>query len=178
MRDEPRGPRDCLPPGSAIHVHKLRADGSEVFAWEGVVLQCDHAGIVLRATFNIPQTDLGFATLRKGDIFVEFYYWDRWYNVFEIRDAEGRFKGWYANVGAPAQLEAARGRLSYVDLALDLWCDPTGAIQLLDEEEFAEETAKGTFGADLVAGAERGWRELVELAQAGALPQWNAQRAA
>jgi len=70
-----------------------------------VVLQCDAAGIVLRAHFNVDLVDLGFTTFRRGDEFVEFYYWDRPYNVFQVSEPDGTLKGWYANVGLPAELE-------------------------------------------------------------------------
>ena len=92
-----------LAAGSPIHVRKLRPDGSQAFAWDGVVLRCDDAGIVLRAQFNVDLVDLGFTTFRRGDEFVEFYCWDRCYNVFQISAPDGTLKGWYANVGLPAR---------------------------------------------------------------------------
>ena len=74
--------------------------------------------------------------LRQGDRFVETFYTDRWYNIFEIHDLEDdRIKGWYCNVGCPAVREAD-DRLSYVDLALDLWVAPDGLQTVLDEAEF------------------------------------------
>ena len=102
--------------GSAIRVRKLRPDGSEVFAWDGAVLRCDAEGIVLRAEFNVERVELGFTTFRRGDVFVEFYYWHRAYNVFQINSPNGELKGWYANLGLPAELDARRGRLQYADV--------------------------------------------------------------
>ncbi len=166
---------DFLAPGDPIHVRKLRPDGSEVFAWDGEVLRCDAQGIVLRAEFNVPVRELGYATFRRGDVFHEFYYWDRWYNVFDIREPSGALKGWYANVGAPATLDGAAGQLSYVDLELDLWSSPDGRIELLDEDDFAAEVATGAISVDLAAGAEQGWHELIDLARAGRLPRWSQE---
>ncbi len=173
MRRSARSRPAWLPVGSQVHVRKLRPDRTEVFAWDGVVLRCDDEGIVLRAMFNVQVVDLGFTAFRRGDVFQEFYYWDRWYNVFEVLEPDGQLKGWYANVGAPAELDPAAGQLSYVDLALDLWSDPSGAIQLLDEDEFTAHAARGTYDASLVAGARRGWQEVVELARSGNLPRWS-----
>ena len=82
-----------LAAGSPIHVRKLRPDGSQAFAWDGVVLRCDAAGIVLRAHFNVDLVDLGFTTFRRGDEFVEFYYWDRDYNVFQVSSPDGTLEG-------------------------------------------------------------------------------------
>ena len=97
--------------GNAVHVRKLRPDGSEVFAWDGEVLRCDQQGIVLRAKFNVDVVELGFTTFRRGDVFIEFYYWQRYYNVFQISSPDGQLKGWYANLGLPAELDSERGDL-------------------------------------------------------------------
>jgi predicted RNA-binding protein associated with RNAse of E/G family len=75
--------------------------------------------------------------LKKGDRFVEFYYTDRWYNVFAIYDRDdGDLKGWYCNVGMPAEFED--GTVSYVDLALDLWVSMDGKQTVLDEDELED----------------------------------------
>jgi protein associated with RNAse G/E len=158
-----------LAPGSPIHVRKLRPDGSQAYAWDGVVLRCDAHGIVLRAQFNVDLVDLGFTTFRRGDEFVEFYFWDRGFNVFQISAADGILKGWYANVGLPAELTAKSGELCYVDLELDVWIHPNGEFVVLDQEEFDTLLTEHT---DLAEAAERGRAELLALVEAGALPRW------
>ena len=75
--------------------------------------------------------------LGQGDPFVEIYFNDRWYNIYEIHDkADGRIKGWYCNITLPA--EFGQDSISYVDLALDLLVYPDGQMLVLDEDEFAE----------------------------------------
>jgi protein associated with RNAse G/E len=155
--------------GSPVHVRKLRPDGSEVFAWDGVVLRCDEEGIVLRAEFNVDVVELGFTTFRRGDVFVEFYYWDHPYNVFQVSSPEGELKGWYANLGLPAVLDAASEELRYVDLELDIWARPDGGYQVLDEDDLERLL---TQRPDLEAVAARGRAELLALADGGQLPGW------
>jgi uncharacterized protein len=156
--------------GSPIHVRKLRPDGSQAFAWDGVVLRCDESGIVLRAQFNVDLVDLGFTTFQRGDEFVEFYFWDRCYNVFQISAPDGALKGWYANVGLPAQLRTDAGELDYVDLALDVWMHPNGEYLVLDQEEF---DVLLTEYSELADAAERGRDTLLALARTGDLPRWS-----
>lgn len=75
-------------------------------------------------------------TLKRNDRFVETFYSNRWYNIFEIYDRDdGRFKGWYCNIGKPAII--ADDFVSYVDLALDLWVSADGRQTVLDEDELA-----------------------------------------
>src|SRR5512138_1588037 len=118
-----------------IKVLKKNPAGELMYQYEGEVLRRDEHSIVLEALFDradMPFMDVVFKT---GDIFVEYYYTDRWYNIFTIMDREnGKVKGWYCNVGKPAIFEG--GVVSYVDLALDLWVSTTGKQTVLDEDEF------------------------------------------
>ena len=143
--------------------------GSQAFAWDGSVLRCDATGIVLRAPFNVDQVDLGFTTFRRGDEFIEFYFWHRWFNVFQISTPDGTLKGWYSNLGLPVELDPETGDLKYVDLALDVWTAPTGEHLVLDQEEFDALMAEH---GELAENAEHGRKELLELVKTGRLPRW------
>jgi uncharacterized protein len=121
----------------AITVIKRNPEKEEVMRYSGKVLKRASTSIVLEALFNRPDMPFMGTILREGDRFVETYFTDRWYNIFEIHDREDdRIKGWYCNIGFPAILEA-EDRISYVDLALDLWVAPDGKQTVLDEDEFA-----------------------------------------
>jgi protein associated with RNAse G/E len=159
-----------LAAGTPVHVRKLKPDGALDYAWDGVVLRYDTKGIVLRAEFNVDLVEREFATFRRGDIFVEFYYWDRGYNVFQISTPDGTLKGWYANVGLPAELTDRPGELQYVDLALDVWTEPTGEFVVLDQEEYDDLLMSYP---DLAESAERGRTALIALAAEGRLPRWE-----
>ena len=120
-----------------IKVQKKNPAGEVTYEYEGVMLGRDEHSIVLEALFDradMPFMDVVFKT---GDRFVEYYYSDRWYNIFAIHDRDdGQIKGWYCNIGQPAVI--ADGIVSYVDLALDLWVSVDGKQTVLDEDEFEE----------------------------------------
>jgi protein associated with RNAse G/E len=166
-----------LPVGSAVTVRKLKPGGELDFQWDGVVMRCDASGIVLRAEFNVDLVERHFATFRRGDVFVEFYYWQpeaaavpvRYYNVFQISQTDGKLKGWYCNLGLPAQLDADKGELSYVDLALDVWANPDGSFVVLDEDELEELLGRHP---ELTEAARQGRADLIALARSARLPHW------
>jgi hypothetical protein len=166
-----------MPVGSAVHVRKLRPDGSQAFAWDGLVLRCDESGIVLRAQFNVDLVELGFTTFRRGDDFVEFYYWDvtddvatvRYYNVFQVSSPDGTLKGWYCNLALPPQLDPESRQLSYVDLALDVWVHPDGEHVVLDQDELDALLGEHAELSDI---AQHGRAALLTLVQSGRLPRW------
>ena len=105
--------------------------------YEGVVLSREENSVTIEALFN--RDDLPFMdiVLKRNDRFVETFYSDRWYNIFEIYDRDdNKFKGWYCNMGKPAIFDD--DSISYVDLALDLWVSVDGNQTVLDEDELAE----------------------------------------
>ncbi|HSG44477.1 MAG TPA: DUF402 domain-containing protein [Anaerolineales bacterium] len=120
-----------------VLVQKKNLAGEVTWKYDGNVLHREDNAIVLDAFFD--RSDMPFmdVVLKKGDRFVETFYSDRWYNIFEIYDRDdGNLKGWYCNVGMPVLIED--GVISYVDLALDLWVSVDGKQTVLDEDEFED----------------------------------------
>lgn len=118
-----------------IKVQKKDHTGKTLIEYEGEEMRRAENSITLEALFtreDMPFMDIIF---KKGYRFVEYYYSDRWYNIFEIYDRDdGKIKGWYCNIGKPAVIEDQV--VSYIDLALDLWVSPDGRQTVLDEDEF------------------------------------------
>ena len=141
-----------------IKVQKKNLSGEVTVEYVGDVLRRDENSVKLEALFtraDMPFMDIVF---KKGDRFVEYYFTDRWYNIFTIHDRDdGKIKGWYCNIGKPAEI--ADGIVSYVDLALDLWVSANGKQTMLDEDEFEELG----LDAELRAAALKGLEELKEL---------------
>jgi uncharacterized protein len=102
--------------------------------YESQVLHRDETSITVEAFFNRDDLPFQDIVLKRNDRFVETFYTDKWYNIFEIYDRDdGRLKGWYCNITKPAVIED--GSVSYVDLALDLWVSADGKQIVLDEDE-------------------------------------------
>jgi uncharacterized protein len=120
-----------------ISVIKRNPAGKVVIQYSAQVLRRGPNFVVLEARFNRADTPILDAIIKSNDRFVEVYYTDRWYNIFAVHDrADDRIKGWYCNVGCPSVFESPT-RISYIDLALDLWVSPNGTRTVLDEDEFA-----------------------------------------
>ena len=109
--------------------------GKELWRYEGKLLERRPVSIFLEAYFDRDEVVTHGLTLRKGDHFLETYFENRWYNYYEIHSQEGdRLKGWYCNVGYPAEIQGQT--VSYRDLALDLIVLPDGTQTVVDEDEF------------------------------------------
>jgi protein associated with RNAse G/E len=122
-----------------LMIFKYNASMEEVWHYDGRIIERAPNKVTLEAFFDKPDRPFHGVVLATGDRFLETYYSDRWYNILEIRDkTTDALKGWYCNVAYPARFED--GRVSYVDLALDLLVYPDGRQLVLDEDEFEELT--------------------------------------
>ncbi|MCL4273010.1 MAG: DUF402 domain-containing protein [Anaerolineales bacterium] len=105
--------------------------------YDSEILCRDDTSITVEAFFNRDDMPFQEIVLKRNDRFVETFYADKWYNIFEIYDRDdGKLKGWYCNISKPAVIED--GQVSYVDLALDLWVSADGRQTVLDEDELEE----------------------------------------
>ena len=120
-----------------MKILKKNINDEVTWKYEGVVLSRAENAITLEALFNRDDMPFMDIVLKRNDRFVETFYSDRWYNIFEIYDRDdGKFKGSYCNIGKPAIIED--DFVSYVDLALDLWVSVNGIQSVLDEDELED----------------------------------------
>lgn len=121
-----------------ITIVKLDPLGVEKIRYTGDVISRSQYEVVVQASWTMTERDLGYTRFEPGDRFIEFYYADRWFNIFDIAHKDGLRKGWYCNIAEPARIMETS--IEQVDLFLDVWVDPTGKVLILDEDEFAATT--------------------------------------
>lgn len=120
----------------SITVHKLNSQGQVVLSYHAELAETLPTGVILRARWTRKPHDLGYTVFEPGDHFTEYFYTDRWHNIFEIRSGTtSALKGWYCNVARPATISAEV--VAAEDLFLDVWVRPDGSWLVLDEDEFS-----------------------------------------
>jgi predicted RNA-binding protein associated with RNAse of E/G family len=151
-----------------ITVHLIKPRKQRTVIYEGVVLVEEPGHVLVHARWERRAMDLGYVVFAPGDHFYEHYYSERWYNIFEVRSAEGVLKGWYCNITRPACFAAEL--VTSEDLELDLFVAPDHQQLLrLDLDEFAalelDVREPATYDAAI-----RALHELEEMARAGTPP--------
>jgi protein associated with RNAse G/E len=141
-----------------ITVVKLNPAGEPKIQYQGEVIERSHAGVIIQAYWQQPVKDLGYTQFDPGDSFIEYYYSNQWFNIFDIATADGRRKGWYCNIVEPASISDEF--IKQIDLLLDVWVDPGGKTLILDEDEFEADT---TLSDEQRQGARQGLQHLLEL---------------
>jgi uncharacterized protein len=122
---------------SNFTVYKLNHRGEIELSYQGEVLEHGANFVCVRAPFTFATRDLGYVILKTGDIFTEWFYSDKWYNVFRVQDGDsGALKGYYCNLTRPAII--SQNDVKADDLALDVFVRVDGSTLLLDEDEYNE----------------------------------------
>lgn len=110
--------------------------GNDVLEYAGMIREKTATMVCVDAYFAFKDRDLGYVIFRKGDLFTETFYSDRWYNIFRVQDVHTEeLKGWYCNITRPADIH--EDYVAADDLALDVFVYPDGRTLLLDEDEFS-----------------------------------------
>jgi protein associated with RNAse G/E len=80
----------------------------------------------------------------------------------------------YVNIGTPCEWHP--GRVRQVDLDLDVIRTFSGAVETLDEDEFADHQVRFRYPVDLIEGARAAAADVAELLRQGAEPFGTAAR--
>lgn len=120
-----------------MKIIKKNHTGETVWEYEGKLIRREKNSITVEAFFNRDDMPFQEIVLKRNDRFVEFFYSDKWFNIFEVYDRDdGNFKGWYCNISKPAEI--LDDEIAYSDLILDLWVNAEGKQTVLDEDELNE----------------------------------------
>jgi len=154
--------------GSDILVSVRKYDGLEHRRWRARIAKSEGPLLVLDAVFEEEIEHDLLGTIALGTVSTEYYWLDRWYNVFRFSDKSGTLKNFYCNVNQPPSFD---GRvLSYIDLDIDVLVAPDLTYKILDLEDFEENARRYSYPEDVQANAHRAVKELTELIESRAFP--------
>lgn len=151
-----------------IAVKAYKYDGVLHRAWEAELIHQEGSLVVLDAEFpeDIVHDLLG--TIASGTRSLEYYWLDRWYNVFRFAQPDGTLRNYYCNVNVPPKFDGET--LSYVDLDLDILVDPDFSYRVLDAEDFARNAGRFGYSAEVQTRAQEALAELATLIENHAFP--------
>jgi uncharacterized protein len=146
----------------------LKYDGSEHRRWPARIAEISGPLLVLDAVFDEEiQHDL-LGTISSGTISTEYYWLDRWYNVFRFSGPDRKLKRFYCNVNVPPQFDGHV--LSYVDLDIDVLVEPDLTYKILDEDDFEQNAKRYLYPDDILVNARQALAELMQLIESRSFP--------
>ncbi len=152
----------------SIIVRACKYDGAEHRRWDATVVRQDNSLLVLDARFNEEIQHELLGTIAIGTTSHEYYWFDRWYNVFRFSEPGRELRCFYCNINVPPQFD---GRvLSYVDLDTDILVQPDFSYRVLDLEEFAVNAERYGYPPEVKQNAEQALSELIEMIDSRRFP--------
>jgi len=146
----------------------FKYDGAEHRRWPARIAKTEGPLLVLDAVFDEEiQHDL-LGTISSGTVSTEYYWLDRWYNIFRFSDSDGTLRNFYCNVNQPPSFDGHV--LSYIDLDIDVLVAPDFTYKILDVEDFEENAKRYCYPKDVQENARRALDELKVLIESRAFP--------
>ena len=124
--------------------------------------------LVVDATFNEDIEHDLLGKIATGTISREYYWLDRWYNVFRFSDRRGTFQNFYCNVSMPPSFDGHV--LGYVDLDIDVLVKPDFSYQVLDLEDFEDNARLYDYPLEVRDNARAALAELIILIETRSFP--------
>ncbi|MBX3292563.1 MAG: DUF402 domain-containing protein [Acidobacteria bacterium] len=117
--------------------------------------------MILEGTFStdVDHRDLG--SIVNGTRSVEYFPARKWFSVFIFYLPDGRLRNFYCNICLP--IKVLGDRIEMVDLDIDIAVWPDGRVQILDEDEYAENSKRLSYPEHVMLGVDRAVDELLEL---------------
>lgn len=157
-------PEVVLPSGPdvpSIIVRACKFDGREHRRWRARLLSREASLLVLDASFDEEVNHPLLGHIARGTLSLEYYWLDRWYNIFRFSEPDGALRNYYCNVNAPPTFD---GRvLKFIDLDMDVLVAPDLSYKILDEDEFAANARLYDYPAEVKRQAQAALDELIRL---------------
>ncbi len=151
-----------------VVVRACKHDGRVHRSWTARLRHKRGNLLILDAEFDTEIRHPLLGVIAAGTKSVEYYWTDRWYNVFRFAHTDGTLRNFYCNVNTPA--EFADGTLTFTDLDIDVLVAPDFSYQVLDEDEFARHTIEFNYDEKLQRTARTALAELITLIEARHFP--------
>ncbi|MCS6887547.1 DUF402 domain-containing protein [Chloroflexus sp.] len=118
-----------------IEVRLIKPRHNQIIRYPARVLDRDAHSVTVQAEWRLGRVDLGLFSIEPGDVMIETFYTNRWYNIFRAQRPDGITRGWYCNLARPARIDDHV--IETEDLEMDLIVSADRQqIELADVDEY------------------------------------------
>jgi protein associated with RNAse G/E len=152
----------------AITVRTYKYDGAEHRHWRAQLTRQENSLLILNAKFEEEIQHPLLDIIARGTLSIEFYWLDRWYNIFRFHQPSGELRNFYCNINVPPVFH--RNVLSYIDLDMDILVAPDLSYSILDEDEFAANVVRFKYPLEVQRKSRQALKQLVTLIESRQFP--------
>src|SRR5215213_10589214 len=151
-----------------VIINSRKFDGKIQRSWKADFIEKHDSLLFLVGEFEeeIHHSKLG--VIRRGTISYEYYWLDRWFNIFKFLEPEGELRNYYCNLNMPPKF--GNDVLDYIDLEIDVLVSKNFDIEILDLDEFEENSKLFEYSDDLIAHTFKTLDELLKIIEIRAFP--------
>ena len=130
-------------------INSRKFNGKIHRSWKADLIKKQDSLLIFVGEFEkeVKHSELG--VIGRGTISYEYYWLDRWYNIFKFFEPNGNLRNFYCNLNMPPEFK--EGVLDYIDLDIDVLVSKNFEVKILDREEFEENSKKFGYSDDLIA---------------------------
>jgi len=151
-----------------IVVQVCKYDGKVHRTWPAKILCQAGPLLVLDARFDDTVQHELLGTISAGTRSLEYYWLDRWYNIFRFAQPSGELRSYYCNINVPPTFN--HQVLTYVDLDIDILVDPDFSYRILDLDDFETNSIRYRYSDHVQQNAHQALDELITLIESRAFP--------
>lgn len=146
-----------------VTVNSLRFDRTVKRSWNCDLVE--HVGdrIVLLGEFQVDVEHRDLGLIHTGTRSREYFWLDRWYNVFLFFEPDGNFRNIYCNINVPPTYDSRV--LEYVDLDIDIVVWPDRSYEILDQGEFEQNAIQYSYSDEIKARVNSAVEDLSAMAE-------------
>lgn len=144
-----------------VTVNARKFDGKIYRSWRARFAAKKGSLLIFVGEFeeDVEHSQIGF--IRRGTVSREYYWLDRFYNIFRFQETDGTLKNFYCNINLPPKFH--NSVLDYVDLDIDVLVFRNFKYEILDLDDFAENAKKYRYPKELIKSAKENLKELIKL---------------
>lgn len=144
-----------------ITINSRKVDGKIHRSWKAELIEETPELYIFVGVFDLEVKHSKLGVIRRDTVSYEYYWKNKWFNIFRFHEPEGVLRNFYCNVNQPPILE--NGVLDYIDLDIDVLVWQDFSYEILDIDEFEENTLKYSYSGDLQKKAQASLREILDL---------------
>jgi hypothetical protein len=151
-----------------VTINSRKFDGTIRRSWKCELIEQNATSLIFVGVFehDVSHPDLG--DIACGTVSYEYYWLDRWYNIFCFHEPNGSFRNYYCNINMPPIF--AGGILDYVDLDIDVVVWPDGSFKILDEDEYDQNAEQYLYPKSVKNRAADALAQVLDLIRSQQLP--------
>lgn len=137
-------------------------------SWKAELIIANNSLLKFQGKFENEINHEHLGIIRPGTFSIEYFWLDKWFNVFQFLEPDGTFRNFYCNISMPPTFQ--NDVLEFIDLDIDVVVWRNFNYEILDVEEFKENSVKYNYPDIIINKALDGLQELLKMIAAKKFP--------